>query len=60
MMGYTRTRKLIEYFQNRLDKKCMADLARSVLVSLADEQGWEIKNPDSIKYYNVKPIYRTS
>ena len=60
MMGYTRTRKLIEYFHNRLDKKHMADLARSVLVSLAVEKGWEVKNPDTVKYYDVKPIYRTS
>lgn len=38
----------------------MAELAELALADLADECGWEVKNPDRVKYYKVSPIFRTS
>lgn len=35
-------------------------IVKVALVSLADEQGWEVKNPDSIKNFGVSTIWRTS
>ena len=44
----------------RLKPHLPEHILKVALVSLADEQGWEVKNPDCVKYYQVKPIYRTS
>jgi hypothetical protein len=44
----------------RLKCKKTGDIVKVALVSLADEQGWEIKNPDSIKHFGVSTIWRTS
>lgn len=38
----------------------MAELAELALADLADELGWEVKNPDRVKYDKVSPIFRTS
>ena len=38
----------------------MAELAELALADLADECGWEVKNPDRVKYDKVSPIFRTS
>lgn len=38
----------------------MKELAELALADLADELGWEVKNPERVMYDKVSPIYRTS
>ena len=44
----------------RLKPHLPEHILKVALVSLADEQGWEVKNPDSIRNYGVSTIFRTS
>lgn len=44
----------------RLKPCTRANIIKSALVSLADEQGWEVKNHDSIKNFGVSTIWKTS
>lgn len=44
----------------RLKPHLPEHILKVALVSLADEQGWEVKNPDIIRNYGVSTIFRTS
>ena len=44
----------------RLKPHTPEHILKVALVSLADEQGWEVKNPYAVEHLKVKPIYRTS
>lgn len=44
----------------RLKPHLPEHILKVALVSLADEQGWEVKNQDIIRNYGVSTIFRTS
>jgi hypothetical protein len=44
----------------RLKPRLPEHILKVALVSLADEQGWEVKNPDIISNYGVSTIFKTS
>ena len=56
-----KTYKTLQHFKSKI---CpiyrMKELAELALADLADECGWEVKNPDRVKYDKVSPIFRTS
>lgn len=56
-----KTYKTLQHFRAKICPVYrMAELAELALADLADECGWEVKNPDRVKYDKVSPIYRTS
>lgn len=56
-----KTYKTLQHFRAKICPVYrMAELAELALADLADELGWEVKNPDRVKYDKVSPIFRTS
>ena len=57
-MARDNVHRILHHFRVKCKKP--SDIVKVALVSLADEQGWEVKNPDSIKYFGVSTIWKTS
>ena len=56
-----KTKRVLMHFRTlRLPPAVMKAITKKVLVQLADDCGWEVRNPGCVTRYDVSRIYRTS
>ena len=60
-MARDSVQRTIMHFKNMKAKHSyIAELVNKAMRQLAEEYGWKVKNADSIKYFQMSPIIRTS
>ena len=53
-------RTIMHFKRMKAKPSYITELARKALLQLAEEYGWKVKNADTVNYFGVQPIIRTS
>lgn len=53
-------RTIMHFKRMKAKPSYITELARKALLQLAEEYGWKVKNADTMNYFDVPPIIRTS